>query len=107
MAKPNINPPGCATSRLRPATHMHALLLLPYADATCRLSPEPSCVDKTNKDWLPWQRPLMRDRETSFRSIIYSHSSANPENLAKIGQVDFEIIGLTEIVTNKKQQQNI
>ena len=35
--------------------------------------------------------------KTNFRSFIYSHSSTNTENLAKIGQVDVEIIGLTEI----------
>jgi len=44
----------------------------------------------------------------NFRSIVYSHSSSNPENLAKIGPVDFEIFGLTKIVwkKNQKQQQN-
>jgi len=35
--------------------------------------------------------------------INYSHSSTNPKNLAKIGLVDFEIIGLTGIVKKKKQ----
>jgi len=45
----------------------------------------------------------MRDRKKlNFRSIIHSHSSTNPKNLAKIGPVDFEIIGLTVIV--KKQE---
>jgi len=39
--------------------------------------------------------------------IIHSHNPTNPEFLAKIGQVDFEITGLTGIVKNKKQQQNI
>jgi len=43
---------------------------------------------------------------------MYSRTSANPQNLAKIDLVDFEIIGLTEIVKNKykinkKQKQNI
>ena len=40
---------------------------------------------------------------------MYNHSSANPENLAKIGPVDVEIIGLTETVKiyYKKQQPNI
>jgi len=40
--------------------------------------------------------------------VIYSHSSTNPENLAKIGLG--EIIGLTRIVKNidkQKQRQNI
>jgi len=39
-------------------------------------------VHEINKYWLPWQRP-------------------NPENLAKIGPVDLEIIGQTEIVKNE------
>jgi len=38
--------------------------------------------------------------------IIYSSSSTNPENLANIGSVGVEIIGLTEIVKNVKQRQN-
>ena len=44
-----------------------------------------------------WQRTL-RDRKTNFQLIIYSHIYTNPENLGKIGPVDVEIIGLTEIV---------
>ena len=43
-------------------------------------------------------------RKTNFRLIIYSHSSINPENLAKVGPVDFEIIGLTGIVINEKNK---
>jgi len=56
-----------------------------------------SSVDETSKNWLPWQRPS-RDQKTIFRLIIYSHSSTNPENLAKIGRVDFQITGPTGIV---------
>ena len=63
------------------------------------MSPELSCADKANKNWLPWQRPS-NYRKTSFRLIIYSHSSSIPENLAKIGLVSVEVIGLTEIVEN-------
>jgi len=37
---------------------------------------------------------------------MYSHSSTYHENLAKIGPAEVEIICLTEIVKNKKQQQN-
>jgi len=48
-------------------------------------------MDKTNQNWLPWQRPL------SDRKINFSHSSTNPENLAKIDPVDYEIVGLTGI----------
>ena len=43
----------------------------------------------------------MRGQRTNFRLIVYSHCSTNPENLAKIGPVDFEIIGLTRIAKNK------
>jgi len=51
------------------------------------------------KNWLPWQGPLiLGDRKTNFRLIIYSHSPSDPENLARIGLVDFEITGLREIV---------
>jgi len=67
-------------------------------------------VDKTNRNWLPWQRSL-RDRKTNFRLITYGRNSTNPENLAKIGPVHFEIIGLAGIESletnkNKKQKQN-
>ena len=41
---------------------------------------------KTIKICLPWQFPL-RDRKTNFRLIIYSHSSINRHNLAKIRSV--------------------
>jgi len=51
-----------------------------------------SSLDKTNKNWLPRQRPL-RDRKTNLRSFIHSHSSTIVANLAKIGRVEFEIIG--------------
>ena len=57
-------------------------------------------VDETNKNRLQWQCPL-RDRKTNFRMTIY------PENLAKIVPVDFEIIGLSGIVKNEKQQQTL
>jgi len=49
-------------------------------------------------------RRFSRDRETNFRLFIHSHSSINPENLAKIGPVDFAIIGLTGI--GKKYLRN-
>jgi len=61
-----------------------------------------SCVDKNNKSWL--QRPLT-DRKTTVRLIVYSLSSTNPDNVTKIGPVDFEIIGLTEVVTNKDETE--
>jgi len=54
-------------------------------------------MDKTNKNWLPRQRPSS-DRKTTFRLIIYSHSSTNQENSAKIDPADSEITGLTGIV---------
>jgi len=46
----------------------------------------------------------LRDRKINFRSFIYGQSSTNPK---KIGPVDIEIFGLTEITKiflNKKQQ---
>ena len=51
-------------------------------------APLAACIQRhpctnTNKIWLPWQRHL-RDRKTNFRLVIYSHSSTNLENLAKI-----------------------
>jgi len=63
------------------------------------MSPELSSMDKTKptKIGCRGKRPL-RDRRINFRLFIYSHSSTNPVNFAKIGPVDFEIIGLTEIV---------
>jgi len=48
------------------------------------------------QNWLSRQRPL-RDRKNSFRSIIYGERSTIPANFVKIGPVDVEIIGLTEI----------
>jgi len=59
------------------------------------MSPELSCVDKANK---------MMDQKTDYTLIIHSHSYAKPENLEKIGPVNFES-GLIRIVKNKKQQQ--
>ena len=63
------------------------------------MSPKISLRTKAKGNWLPWQPPL-RDRKTNF---ICSHSSTNPENLVKIGPVDFETIGVIEIVENKKK----
>jgi len=43
---------------------------------------------------------LQRDtviEKNNFRSFIYSQSSTNPANFVKIGPVDVETIGLTEI----------
>jgi len=44
--RPTFSPPGCATSRLRPANQLH---FLPYANAICRMLPELSCVDEPTK----------------------------------------------------------
>jgi len=49
----------------------------------------------------------LEGRKANFGSITYNHSSIESGNLAKIGPLDVEITGLTEIVENKKQQQNI
>ena len=67
-----------------------------------RLTPSTECHQNSvcgkNQKWLPRQRPL-RDQKTDVRLITCSHSSR------KIGVVDVEIIGQTEIVkkiTNKQ-----
>jgi len=49
------------------------------------------------------QRPF-RNRETNFCSIIYSVSSTDPENSAKIGPIDFEVC---QESLKKKQKLNI
>jgi len=51
------------------------------------------------KNWLPRQRPL-RDQKTNFSLITHSLISTNLANLAKIGPVNVELIGLTGVVTN-------
>jgi len=71
--KPNVSPPGCATSMTK-------------------ISP----VDKTNKNWSPWQ--------TNFRLIVYSLSSTNPKNLATFGPITCETTALTQTVKNKYKQ---
>jgi len=53
----------------------------------------------------------LSDRKNNFRSFIYGQSSTNPTNFAKIGPVDVEIIGMTEITkiflnNGKNKQQN-
>jgi len=45
--KPNVSPPGCATSRLRPTNQLH---FLPCANVIHRMPPELSSVDKANKN---------------------------------------------------------
>jgi len=42
------------------------------------------------------------DRKTNFRLIIYNHISTNPEKVAKVDPVDYEIIGLTGIIKSIK-----
>jgi len=46
---------------------------------------------------------LFMNKKTNFRSFIYSRSSSSTYsvNLMKIGLLDFEIIGVTEIVKNR------
>jgi len=40
---------------------------------------------------------LEGSKKSNFRSFIYCQSVTNPANFMKIGQVDVEIIDLTEI----------
>jgi len=53
-------------------------------------------VNLLPQNWLPQQHPL-KHRKNNFRSFIYGQSSTSPANFVKIGQVDVEIIGVTEI----------
>jgi len=62
------------------------------------MSPEIICMDKANNSCLPWHLSL-RNQKSNFRLIIYSCISTNSENLVKISLIDFEMIGVTEIVT--------
>jgi len=81
---------------LRPATCMH---FLPYT-----LTPSTECRRNSVLwikpiNWLTWlNKRRLRNRKTNFRLIICCHSSTDTENLAKIGPVDFEIIGRKGIV---------
>jgi len=90
-----ISPPGCATSRPRPANQLQ---FLPYANAIYRMSPELSSVDKSDNNWLPWQRPSRDRKKTNFSLIIYSRGSINPANSATVGQADVEVTGVKAIV---------
>ena len=38
--------------------------------------------------------------KNNFRSFIYGQSSTNPADFMKIGLVDVELVGLTEITKN-------
>ena len=80
-----VSPPGCTTSHWRGVTKIIS-------------------VDKNDKNCLPWPR-LFGYWKTSFRLIIYSHSSTNPENLAKISLVNFETICLTKIVIKRNRSR--
>jgi len=51
----------------------------------------PAACDR-NRQKLVAMATSFVDRKTNFRLIIHTHSSINPENLAKIGPADFEII---------------
>jgi len=46
---------------------------------------------------------LLKDRKTNYRLIVYSHSSTNTANVAKIDAGDGEIIGLTEILERETE----
>ena len=83
----------CTSWSTPPSTERHANPI-PWMEA-----------DKTNKNWLPRQRPL-GDRITNFRSFIYSQCSTNRANVVKICLVHVEITGLTVIVKNKDRIWN-
>jgi len=64
-------------------------------------------VDCVNKKLIA-MATYLRNRKIYLRSFIYGQSSTILANFLKIGPVDVEIIGLTEISKNIfKGQQNI
>jgi len=78
----------------------------------CPAAPLAACVHrhpctKTDKIWLPWQRPLGH-LKSNFGWIFDSHSSTDPDNSAKIGLLCFAMISQTvkNKLGSKKQQQN-
>jgi len=86
---------------------MYGVHCLPPVTKTTRLRPANLfCGWNQQNANVPWQI-----EKTNFGLIVYSHNPNNPENLAKIGAVDFEIIGLTRIdktrQINKKQKQKM
>jgi len=84
---------GQSPTLARPAAPLAACVQrISFVDKTTKIHILYICMNITNKNWLPRQC-FSRDQKTNFKFIIYSHSSSNPENLAKIGWVDFEIIG--------------
>jgi len=62
----------------------------------CRRNSLLSSADKTDKDWLLWQRPLV-DRETNVRLIVYSHSSMHNNSSEPAGRRLVERKTLTSV----------
>ena len=103
VAHPTIPLAACRRSLLigqllgLPASSTSVALLLVRRPPSAECDANPILwieADKTKQHWLPRQYPL-RDRKTNFKSFVYSQSF--PTTSAKIGPVDVEIVGLTEI----------
>jgi len=60
---------------------------------------ELNSLDKAHKIGCHGNVPSRIEKNT-FSSFIYSQSSTKPANFVKIGLIDVEIIGLTEITKN-------
>jgi len=63
----------------------------------------PPSVSPKLKNSIVWIRPTnigCYGDQKNFRLIIDSHSSTNPENMAKLCPVDVEIIDVTETEAN-------
>jgi len=71
-AKPNTSMPGWTTSRPPASIDTHQL---------CGY----------NQQKLVAMATSLGGSENYIQMVIYSHSSTNPDNLAKIGSVDFEV----------------
>jgi len=54
------------------------------------LRDENNSVATAYKKLVEVAKSLERPKKSNFRSIIYGHSSSNPENLVKSGPVDVE-----------------
>jgi len=56
------------------------------------------------QNWFPRQRPFS-DPKNNFRFFIYGQSPTKRANFVKIGPVNVEIIGLTEIIKNNSKNK--
>ena len=72
QGKPVCSPTGCSPSRMLITVNWSVIWFACVQRSTCtscRAPPDAECHAKTNKNWLPRQRPLkLRDGKSNFRS---------------------------------------